>query len=111
MQRNVGIYRDEAGLTAARRARSRTLKRRASATSASATGRSGASTPAGTSGCDLRNMLVCAEAIARAALRRTESRGAHSRLDFPEPSDEWGRAQHRLSARDGDGWRSRRGRS
>ena len=51
---------------------------------------------------DLRNMLVCAEAIARAALRRTESRGAHSRLDFPEPSDEWGRRSI-VSRRDGDG--------
>jgi succinate dehydrogenase/fumarate reductase flavoprotein subunit len=40
---------------------------------------------------DLRCMLVCAEAIARAALARTESRGAHSRLDFPQTSDEWGR--------------------
>ena len=29
-------------------------------------------------------MLVCAEAMARAALLRQESRGAHSREDFPE---------------------------
>jgi succinate dehydrogenase / fumarate reductase flavoprotein subunit len=33
---------------------------------------------------DVRNMLVCAEAMARAALLRQESRGAHSREDFPE---------------------------
>ena len=32
---------------------------------------------------DLRNMLLVSEAITRAALLRTESRGAHSRLDFP----------------------------
>ncbi len=32
---------------------------------------------------DLRNMLLVSEAIVRSALLRTESRGAHSRLDFP----------------------------
>jgi succinate dehydrogenase / fumarate reductase flavoprotein subunit len=39
---------------------------------------------------DVQNLLVCSEAIARSALLRQESRGAHNRLDFPEPSDEWG---------------------
>ncbi|MBX9668682.1 MAG: fumarate reductase/succinate dehydrogenase flavoprotein subunit [Candidatus Obscuribacterales bacterium] len=33
---------------------------------------------------DLKNMMVAAEAIARSALSRPESRGAHSRLDFPD---------------------------
>ncbi len=32
---------------------------------------------------DLRNMLICSEAITRSALMRRESRGAHSRLDHP----------------------------
>ncbi|PWT98244.1 MAG: fumarate reductase/succinate dehydrogenase flavoprotein subunit, partial [Candidatus Melainabacteria bacterium] len=32
---------------------------------------------------DLKNMLICAEAIARSALSRKESRGAHSRIDYP----------------------------
>jgi succinate dehydrogenase / fumarate reductase flavoprotein subunit len=38
---------------------------------------------------DLRCMLTVSEAAARAALARTESRGAHSRLDFPKTEDEW----------------------
>jgi succinate dehydrogenase / fumarate reductase flavoprotein subunit len=33
---------------------------------------------------DMRNMLVISEAIARAALIRKESRGAHAREDFPD---------------------------
>jgi succinate dehydrogenase / fumarate reductase flavoprotein subunit len=33
---------------------------------------------------DLENMLVVSEAIARAAALRKESRGAHSRIDFPK---------------------------
>jgi succinate dehydrogenase / fumarate reductase flavoprotein subunit len=38
---------------------------------------------------ELRNMLTVSEAIARSALERTESRGAHSRLDHVGMSDEW----------------------
>jgi succinate dehydrogenase / fumarate reductase, flavoprotein subunit len=39
---------------------------------------------------DLRNMLLVSECIARAALEREESRGGHTRDDFPGPSAEWG---------------------
>jgi succinate dehydrogenase / fumarate reductase flavoprotein subunit len=39
---------------------------------------------------DLRNLLVVSEAIARAALERRESRGAHFREDFPGKDPEWG---------------------
>jgi succinate dehydrogenase / fumarate reductase flavoprotein subunit len=40
---------------------------------------------------ELGNLLTVSEAIARSARQRTESRGAHSRLDFPEADDEgWG---------------------
>ncbi|CAM3933549.1 fumarate reductase/succinate dehydrogenase flavoprotein subunit [Nocardiopsis rhodophaea] len=40
---------------------------------------------------DLRSMVLVAEAIARAALEREESRGGHTRDDFPEMSPEWRR--------------------
>jgi succinate dehydrogenase / fumarate reductase flavoprotein subunit len=33
---------------------------------------------------DLRSMLIASEAVARSALWRRESRGGHSRLDFPD---------------------------
>ena len=39
---------------------------------------------------DLRNMLLVSEAIAKAALERQESRGGHTRDDFPGPDPEWG---------------------
>src|SRR5262249_23937612 len=32
---------------------------------------------------DLRNMLVISEVVARCALQRQESRGAHARIDYP----------------------------
>jgi succinate dehydrogenase / fumarate reductase, flavoprotein subunit len=38
---------------------------------------------------DLRNMLMVARLVAQAALRRTESRGAHQREDFPGMLPEW----------------------
>jgi succinate dehydrogenase flavoprotein subunit len=38
---------------------------------------------------DLRNMLLVAECVAMAALERQESRGGHTRDDFPEMSPEW----------------------
>jgi succinate dehydrogenase / fumarate reductase flavoprotein subunit len=39
---------------------------------------------------DLKSMLTVAEAVTRSALAREESRGAHSRIDFPNLSAEWG---------------------
>ncbi|MEN8374160.1 MAG: fumarate reductase/succinate dehydrogenase flavoprotein subunit [Gemmatimonadota bacterium] len=41
---------------------------------------------------DLHNLLTVAEAIARAALERTESRGAHTRADHPDKDAAWGDA-------------------
>jgi succinate dehydrogenase / fumarate reductase flavoprotein subunit len=37
----------------------------------------------------LRNLLITAEAVARAAKFREESRGAHTRADFPGEQKEW----------------------
>ncbi|MDY6893114.1 MAG: L-aspartate oxidase [Chloroflexota bacterium] len=38
---------------------------------------------------ELANMVILGRLITEAALRREESRGAHFRSDFPEPSDAW----------------------
>ena len=40
---------------------------------------------------DLRNLLTYSEAIARAALARKESRGAHTRLDYPDKDEKLGK--------------------
>lgn len=37
----------------------------------------------------LRNLIITSEAVARAALMREESRGAHTRSDFPGEQAEW----------------------
>jgi succinate dehydrogenase / fumarate reductase flavoprotein subunit len=39
---------------------------------------------------DLQSMLTIAEAVTRSALARRESRGAHSRIDYPGLDDAWG---------------------
>jgi succinate dehydrogenase / fumarate reductase flavoprotein subunit len=38
---------------------------------------------------DLKNMIDVSEAVTRAALTRTESRGGHSREDFPDSDKKW----------------------
>ena len=40
---------------------------------------------------DLRSLLTVSEAIAKAALERKESRGAHTRDDYPKPEEEFGK--------------------
>ncbi len=50
---------------------------------------------------DLRNILTVAQAVARAALERRESRGAHSRTDYPDKDPEWGR--YNLVVKEGAG--------
>ncbi len=46
---------------------------------------------------DLRNMLLVAECVAMAALERQESRGGHTRDDFPEMSPDWRKINLMLS--------------
>ena len=50
---------------------------------------------------DLKSMLTVAEAVATSALAREESRGAHSRTDYPQASPAWAR-QNNVIAREGD---------
>jgi succinate dehydrogenase / fumarate reductase flavoprotein subunit len=38
---------------------------------------------------DMRNMLLVSECVAKAALQRTESRGGHTRDDFPQMDSHW----------------------
>jgi succinate dehydrogenase / fumarate reductase flavoprotein subunit len=38
---------------------------------------------------DMRNMLLVSECVAKAALQRTESRGGHTRDDYPEMDANW----------------------
>jgi succinate dehydrogenase / fumarate reductase flavoprotein subunit len=51
---------------------------------------------------DLRNMLVVAECVAQAALERQESRGGHTRDDYPGMSPEW-RKVNLICSVDADG--------
>jgi succinate dehydrogenase / fumarate reductase flavoprotein subunit len=50
---------------------------------------------------DLQNMLVCSEMVAKAALERKESRGGHTRNDYPKADPEWGSKNLILSEKDG----------
>ncbi len=50
---------------------------------------------------DLRNIMLIAECVAQAALERQESRGGHTRDDFPQMSPEW-RKVNLVCSLDGD---------
>jgi L-aspartate oxidase len=72
MWRSVGLFRDRGGLAHA-----------VAALEAAYAGEY----PADAGGFRQRNLVTVARLIARAALRREESRGAHFRADFPERDD------------------------
>jgi succinate dehydrogenase / fumarate reductase, flavoprotein subunit len=50
---------------------------------------------------DLQCMLTISEACTRAALARKESRGAHSRIDFPKTEDSWAKINHVIAKKNG----------
>jgi succinate dehydrogenase / fumarate reductase flavoprotein subunit len=101
MQDGVGIFRDRPGLAEAE-ARLGELDRGAAHVRAPS---GGAAYNPGWHLCrDLRNMLVVAQAVTRAALLREESRGAHSRLDFPAFDDQWAN-QNVIVSKDAGGMR------
>ena len=49
---------------------------------------------------DLKSMLTVSRAVAQSALARRESRGAHSRIDYPDYDATWGK-QNNLIAKQG----------
>jgi len=53
---------------------------------------------------DLKSMLTVSEAVALSALERKESRGAHSRIDFPQYDEQWSKLNN-IILRDGDAMR------
>jgi succinate dehydrogenase / fumarate reductase flavoprotein subunit len=87
MQEHVGIYRDEAGMRTAL-AEIDALQRRARAVRADGPREYN---PGWHATRDLYSMLTVAEVVTRAALERTETRGGHSRTDYPKTGAEWGR--------------------
>jgi succinate dehydrogenase / fumarate reductase, flavoprotein subunit len=50
---------------------------------------------------DLKSMLTIAQAVTRSALARRESRGAHSRIDYPSLDATWGKQNNIISSQHG----------
>jgi succinate dehydrogenase / fumarate reductase flavoprotein subunit len=99
MGRLVGIFREEADLAEAIRqlAALRERWRRVGATG----GR--AYNPGWNLVFELGNLLTVSEAITVSARQRTESRGAHSRLDYPDTDDKKWSGLNSVVARGADG--------
>jgi succinate dehydrogenase / fumarate reductase, flavoprotein subunit len=88
MQSLVGIIRRGEELEKALKEIDR-LKERARNVSVRGTGRS--YNPGWHTALDLRAMLTVSECVTRAALERKESRGGHTRDDFPATDPDWGK--------------------
>ncbi|GIK18187.1 MAG: fumarate reductase/succinate dehydrogenase flavoprotein subunit [Leptolyngbya sp. PLA2] len=87
MQDKVGIVRTEADMAAALDGLA-TLRRRAATTRVEGNREYN---PGWHTALDLDNLLAVSEAVARSALDRRESRGAHFREDHPDKSEEYAR--------------------
>src|SRR5262249_30135908 len=97
MQNYVGIFRDEADLKLGLDAL-QTLKQRAATVRVDG---SRLFNPGWHLARDLKSMLAVSEAVALSALERKESRGAHSRIDFPNYDERWSKLNNIIS-RDGE---------
>jgi succinate dehydrogenase / fumarate reductase flavoprotein subunit len=97
MSTYVGIFREEADLQAGLK---KLAEIKAQANNLCAHG-SKAFNPGWHMCRDLKNMITASEAIAMSALSRKESRGAHSRIDFPKLDEELGKANTSVFAKDG----------
>jgi len=86
MQRDSGIARSDDLLTDARD-RLREIGRRAAALRVAGNREFN---PGWHAALDLRNVVTVAEAVVLAGRERRESRGAHSRVDYPDKDPEWG---------------------
>jgi succinate dehydrogenase / fumarate reductase flavoprotein subunit len=97
MQKLVGIFRNEEDL---RQALSELEKLKERAKHASVEG-SRLFNPGWHLARDLKSMLTISEAVTRSALARRESRGAHSRIDFPSLDTAWGQQNNIISSQRG----------
>jgi succinate dehydrogenase / fumarate reductase, flavoprotein subunit len=88
MTKHAPIVRDEAGLQGGLSALAEIAER--AKTCGTGGSPSLAFNPGWHTAIDLRSMLVNAEALLRSALARKESRGAHTRADFPKLDDALG---------------------
>ncbi len=98
MSSMVGIFRTETDLQEGVRRIDR-LKERASRVSVEG---SRLYNPGWHLALDLRNLLLVSEAIAKAALARRESRGGHSRLDYPNADSRQGKVNIDVSKKGPD---------
>jgi succinate dehydrogenase / fumarate reductase flavoprotein subunit len=89
MQRHAGIARDRQGLETAL---AELEKLKARAARAGITG-SREYNPGWHTAIDLGSLIIVSEATARAALERTESRGGHTRTDYPDSDERQAREQ------------------
>ena len=97
MQNHVGIFRNEEDLQKGL-VQLETLKQRAARVKVDG---SRLFNPGWHLARDLKSMLTVSEAVALSARERKESRGAHSRIDYPKYDETWA-SQNNVIVRDGE---------